>query len=94
MNADKKRDTDADELVFRARPKSNPISPAHYQRGDLPVECIEVATHMNFNRGNALKYIWRAGLKNDETEDLRKAIQYLRFEVNRLEGRGPHDDLD
>lgn len=75
-------------------PVSDPISPAHYQRGDLPVECIEVTTHMNFNRGNAIKYIWRAGLKGSETEDLRKAIRYLTFEVNRLEGRSPHAEID
>lgn len=49
------------------------------------IECIAVARHMNFNRGNALKYIWRAGLKDDETQDLMKAIWYLDDEIKRIE---------
>lgn len=28
-----------------------------------PIECIEVVRHFNFNLGNTLKYLWRAGLK-------------------------------
>jgi hypothetical protein len=48
------------------------------------IECIDVVQHLNFNRGNAVKYIWRAGAKGDEIEDLRKARQYLEFEIKRL----------
>lgn len=59
--------------------------PPHY--GTIPsVECIDVVRHMNFNRGNAIKYIWRAGSKGNEIEDLRKAIWYLENEIKRLEG--------
>lgn len=36
---------------------------------------------LNFNLGNAVKYIARAGRKNDKIEDLRKAIQYIEFEI-------------
>ncbi len=50
------------------------------------IECIDVVQHLNFNRGNAIKYIWRAGAKGDEIEDLRKARQYLDFEIKRLGG--------
>lgn len=39
---------------------------------------------MNFNRGNAIKYIWRAGSKGDEIEDLRKAAWYVGREIERL----------
>jgi hypothetical protein len=52
---------------------------------------------MGFLRGNAMKYIWRAGEKgssSDEILDLRKAIWYLTKEVEDLEnntanGQGP-----
>ena len=42
---------------------------------------------MNFNRGNAIKYIWRAGEKNKRTEieDLKKALFYINDEIKRLE---------
>lgn len=56
--------------------------PDHYNQ--LAIECIEVVRHFNFNRGNAIKYIWRAGLKGDAVEDLEKAIWYLRDEIDRI----------
>lgn len=59
--------------------------PKHYAETVPGIECIEVTQHFNFNRGNAIKYIWRAGHKNDEIEDLKKAIQYLNFEIQRIE---------
>jgi hypothetical protein len=45
---------------------------------------------MNFNLGNATKYIWRASLKGKEIEDLRKARWYIDREIARLVG-GKHD---
>ena len=39
---------------------------------------------MNFCLGNALKYIWRAGLKTDAVEDLKKARWYIDREIERL----------
>lgn len=44
------------------------INPAHYKCGfpRKPVECIEVAEHLPFCLGNAIKYIWRAGKKEGE----------------------------
>ena len=62
-------------------------SPAHYT--SYPVEVIELTEHMNFCRGNAVKYISRAGLKDPakEVEDLRKAIWYLEREITRLESK-------
>lgn len=59
--------------------------PSHYTDRVPGIECIQVTQHFNFNRGNAIKYIWRAGLKGDEIEDLKKAIQYLEFEIARIE---------
>jgi predicted esterase YcpF (UPF0227 family) len=62
--------------------------PAHYTASPSGVECIDVVEHMNFNRGNAVKYIWRAGAKGDEVEDLRKAAWYLAREIERLKKAG------
>lgn len=59
--------------------------PPHYNQHPTGVECIDIAEHFNFNVGNAIKYLWRAGLKDDEREDLRKAIWYIRREIERRE---------
>ncbi len=63
--------------------------PMHYTSDPSGVECIQITRHRNFNVGNAFKYLWRAGLKNEETqiEDLKKAIFYIQDEINRLEGK-------
>ncbi len=61
---------------------SDPVDhPAHYNAHPSGVECIDVVEHMGFNLGNAIKYIWRADLKHDALEDLRKAEWYLRREI-------------
>jgi len=41
---------------------------------------------MNFCKGNAIKYIWRAGEKDDEIQDLKKARWYIDREIQRLGG--------
>ena len=64
--------------------------PAHYTQHPSGVECIQITEHMNFCRGNAVKYIWRAGEKGNEVEDLKKARWYLDREIQRLEG-GPDE---
>lgn len=59
--------------------------PYHYNSHPSGVECIDIAEHYNFNVGNAIKYIWRAGLKKEqglsdlekELQDIDKAIWYL-----------------
>ena len=66
---------------------SDPVNPDHYRSHPSGVECIEVAEHMNFNLGNTIKYVWRAGLKTDDpAEDIKKALWYLRRELSRIEG--------
>lgn len=59
--------------------------PPHYTAYN-GVEVIELTEQMNFNRGNAVKYIARAGLKSKDTEiqDLEKARWYIDRELNRL----------
>ena len=59
--------------------------PPHYTSHPSGVECITVTEHMNFNLGNAVKYIWRMGEKGDQIENLKKARWYLDREINRLE---------
>lgn len=49
---------------------------------ELDLECIEFLErnhqYCNFHIGNAIKYLWRSGVKGDANEDLRKALWYLR----------------
>lgn len=59
--------------------------PPHYKAHPSGVECITVTEHMGFNLGNCVKYIWRAGAKGKELEDLKKARWYLDREIKRLE---------
>ncbi len=61
--------------------------PSHYTSHPSGVECIQVTEHMTFNCGNAVKYIWRNGLKDGQanTQDLQKAVWYLNREIERLE---------
>lgn len=66
--------------------KADPINhPPHYNSHPSGIECIDVVEHMNFNLGNAIKYVWRAGLKTEAIEDLRKAKWYLDREIARIE---------
>ena len=60
--------------------------PRHYTSHPSGVECIQISEHMPFCLGNAVKYIWRAGLKEDEITDLRKAVWYLEREIRRRGG--------
>ena len=60
------------------------INPPHYRSHPSGIEAIQVTEHMNFCLGNAVKYIWRAGLKGDAIEDLQKAHFYIEREIERL----------
>lgn len=66
---------------------NDPVNnPSHYTSHPSGIECIEIARHHNFNIGNVIKYIWRAGLKDEGAlvEDLQKAAWYLQDEIERL----------
>lgn len=64
---------------------SNSVNhPSHYNKSPSGVECIDVVEHMSFNIGNAIKYLWRAGLKGNIIEDLEKARWYIDREIHRL----------
>lgn len=75
--------------------KNNVNHPKHYTSDPSGIECIDITRHRNFNVGNAIKYLWRAGLKidadkssiNKQIEDLEKAVWYIVDEIHRLGGR-------
>lgn len=72
--------------------KDNINHPSHYTSHPSGIECIDIAEHYNFCIGNAIKYLWRAGLKQVEgktkkekqIEDLKKAIWYIKREIKFL----------
>lgn len=65
--------------------------PAHYTwiKDKCGIEVIDITRHLDFDLGNAIKYILRAGHKQDEglsvvdkqVEDLEKAIFYLKDKI-------------
>lgn len=59
--------------------------PSHYCFSEYEPRKVIYSWGLNFNRGNAVKYLARAGRKLDEIEDLKKAIQYIEFEIEELE---------
>ena len=74
--------------------------PKHYNVHPSGVQCIEVTEHMNFCLGNAIKYIWRAGIKGENAsivknskkiEDLEKAAWYLQREIAKLRKEQDND---
>ncbi len=75
--------------------------PKHYTSDPSGVECIEITKHRDFCIGNAIKYLWRAGLKQEEgmtdkqkqIEDLEKAIWYINAEIEMLVNE-EHDDWE
>ena len=75
--------------------KDNVNHPKYYTSDPSGIECIDITRHRNFNVGNAIKYLWRAGLKidadkssiNKQIEDLEKAVWYIVDEIHRLGGR-------
>ena len=58
--------------------------PKHYNRGKFEAIDIIEALEMNFNLGNAQKYLFRAGHKDDIIQDLEKAKWYIEREIQRL----------
>lgn len=70
---------------------SDPVnSPKHYTSHPSGVEAITVCEHFGFSLGNAVKYIWRAGLKSPSAiEDLQKARWYIDREIARLQASLP-----
>lgn len=65
---------------------ADPVSaPSHYRSHPSGIETIQITRHESFLRGNVLKYVLRAPYKGSEIEDLKKAAQYLQWEIDRAE---------
>jgi len=75
--------------LLNQTPDHDPVNhPSHYT-AYKGLEIIDLTEQMNFNKGNAVKYIARAGLKGGpekEIEDLEKARWYISREIDRLKG--------
>lgn len=56
--------------------------PPHYTAHQSGIECIEITRHLSFNRGNAIKYLWRCGKKDEVNQELQKALWYIKDELN------------
>lgn len=80
--------------------KDDPVNhPSHYTSDPSGIECITIVRHRNFNVGNAIKYLWRAGLKkgtsdplSKQIEDLEKARWYITDEIVRLKTIAQSDE--
>lgn len=65
-------------------PDEDPVNhPSHY-KFDNGVEVIDLSEQLSFNLGNVVKYVSRAGKKEDQRQDLEKAQWYLQRELDRL----------
>lgn len=69
--------------------------PSHYTDGKIEVIDFIEDKNLNFHRGNAVKYIARAGKKNPEkeVEDLEKAVWYTNREIQRINGQSKNSVL-
>lgn len=75
------------QLLNLERGKMDRVNnPSHYTSHGSGIECIQVTEHFGFCLGNAIKYIWRADLKDDAIEDLEKAAWYINREIKRRKG--------
>jgi hypothetical protein len=63
------------------------LRPDHYGGDENPFEAIKIIEYydLNFSLGNVIKYVLRCGQKDDELQELRKARQYIDFEIARRE---------
>lgn len=75
-------------VAFSMAKANDPINPNHYKQGKFEVIEIIEDQKLNYHRGNAIKYICRAGRKDPtkEVEDLKKAIWYIERDIKRLQG--------
>lgn len=61
------------------------VKPSHYERWNIEPVTFIMLNDMEFWRGNVIKYIARAGFKDDEIQDLLKARRYIDMRINQLE---------
>jgi hypothetical protein len=67
-------------------PVPDPIEkPEHYNSHPSGIELIKIIKDETFLRGNVFKYLWRAPYTGNEVKDLKKAMKYLQWELDRAE---------
>jgi len=76
------------------------VRPSHYERwAAIEPICFIMLNHVEFWRGNVVKYVMRAGGKKydgmdaneSEIQDLKKAMRYCQMRINQIEGKQPND---
>jgi hypothetical protein len=73
----------SDNSIEMIEPASDPVNhPAHYKVGGIETIDFIEAKRLNYNLGNAVKYITRADHKGNRKQDLEKAIWYLKRELD------------
>ena len=73
--------------VTMEEPKADAVNhPAHYKVGGIETIDFIEAKGLNYNTGNAVKYITRADHKGNRKQDLEKAVWYLNREISRMQG--------
>jgi hypothetical protein len=87
-NASEKELDMALTLIHHPIPNDPVNHPSHYTKGKIEVADFIADQKLNFDRGNAVKYVCRAGSKDPEKEvqDLEKAIWYINHEIKMLKG--------
>jgi hypothetical protein len=88
---------DFDTIAGLPTPTDHVNHPAHYTSHPSGVECIKITRHHDFATGNAIKYLWRAGLKTypdaegraAEIRDLEKAAWYIADRIAALKAGRP-----
>jgi hypothetical protein len=76
------------EVLIKKKEQDKATTPSHYNNGkgyDVIDFCNDYK--LNFNRGSAIKYLSRAGKKDNEIEDLKKAIDFIQREIKYLENK-------
>ena len=71
--------------INKTIPSDNVNNPRHYNTGTIEVITVIEDWKLNFNLGNAIKYIGRCEHKNNKKEDIKKAIWYLERELKNIE---------
>ena len=76
--------------------QDNVNQPIHYCSHPSGIECIEITRHHDFAIGNAIKYLWRAGLKDssNEIQDLEKSVWYIQDKINQLKKQNENSCKD
>lgn len=69
------------------------VNPGHYQLAGSDFQVIDLTEQLDFTRGNAVKYLARAGKKNPDTEleDLKKAQWYVNRAIEKYEREHPDE---